>query len=57
MDVKALASGLAKKRWAKAPQADRDRLRTLRSKPTPCKRCGIEQPSARAAQAHCRVAK
>lgn len=48
------AAELAAKRWAKATAADRERLRTLRSTPTPCPKCGVEQPSARAARVHCR---
>jgi hypothetical protein len=42
-------------KWAKASEADRERLRTLRSKPTPCPKCGAEQPTARQARVHCRV--
>ena len=48
------ASALARKRWKNAPAADRERLKTLRSKPTTCTRCGCLQPTARLAAAHCR---
>ena len=48
------ARQLAALRWAKAPESDRERLRTLRSKPTACKKCGKLQPSARQARAHCK---
>lgn len=50
-----LGARLAELRWAKAPEADRERLRTLRSKPTLCPRCGELQPSARQARTHCRA--
>lgn len=45
---------MARKRWALATEADRERLRTLRSKPTKCLRCGLKLPTAREARAHCR---
>lgn len=50
-----LGARLADLRWAKAPEAERERLRTLRSKPTLCPRCGELQPSARQARTHCRI--
>lgn len=44
---------LAHARWAKASESDRDRLRTLRNKPTACPKCGFGCASARAARKHC----
>ena len=46
---------LAAARWAKAPASDRERLRTLRSKVTACRKCGVECCSARVARVHCVV--
>ena len=51
------ASELAKKRWKSAGKRARKAVGQLRSTPTPCPRCGRQQPSWRAAQAHCRVSR
>lgn len=45
---------LARLRWQNASESDRERLRTLRSKVTPCRKCGVACESARVARVHCR---
>jgi hypothetical protein len=53
MKQNSAGAALARLRWANATEEDRERLRTLRAKPTACPKCGEIQPTFIQARAHC----
>lgn len=59
MPKKKLSPGaaLVAQRWKKTTKAERveavEAAAAARRKPTPCPKCGVEQPTSRAARVHC----
>ena len=54
IDPNSAGSRLASERWRTASPDERKAFGQIRSKPTPCPKCGKLQPTARQARVHCR---